>query len=80
MSGIGEGGRGTSLVGTVTSGVGLEGCREGKAGGGLFGDVLVVGVTGVLGVLGCGANEVVLHSGDGSLCIKGIDDFIGVPE
>ena len=68
------------LAGAVTSGVGLEGCREGKAGGGLFGDVLVVGIAGVLGILGCGANEVALRSGDGSLCIKGIDDFIGVPE
>ena len=53
---------------------------RGKRGDGLFGDVMVVGIAGVLGILGCGANEVALRSGDGSLCIKGIDDFIGVPE
>ena len=34
------------LAVAVTSGVGLEGCREGKAGGGLSGDVLVVVIAG----------------------------------
>ena len=52
----------------------------GESEGAVFTGVLVgvVRVVEVLGILGCIANEVALHSGDGSSCIKGSDDFNGV--
>ena len=80
MSG-GERGKVISLIGTVMSGAGLGGCREGKAGDGLK-CILGVGFVGFCGGArypgGCMANEVAVRSGGGSLYIQDSDGFSGV--